>query len=90
MPAPKGNQHAKGARGNTTSYYDRLLAGKVIGRCWEWIDENFDKLSKKEKQYIALELAKKTAPKEINVNATLTAARLLFELDADNPGTTEE
>ena len=90
MAAPKGNQHAKGNKGNTTTYYDRLIAGKVIGRAWKWLDDNFDKLTKKEKQYIALELAKKTAPKEINVNATLTAAKLLSELDADDQGTTEE
>jgi len=53
-------------------HYDKRLKSKVIGRCWEYIDDNFHKLSETNKIKVSLELIKRDIPQKIEGEVTVT------------------
>ena len=72
MPAgaPKGSKNAEGNRGNTKTGADRLLMKRVVDKSWGIIEEALDnpKTTNKERKYIAMEIVKRTAPKDVSLH----------------------
>jgi hypothetical protein len=68
MPAPKGNQYAKGnPGGGHPTFVDETLRAKVIGKCWGWLDSNFDKFTEAQKMEVSLKICAKNTPQDIDV-----------------------
>lgn len=69
MPAPKGNNYAKGNKGGgRPTAINEELRGKAVNASWEVIYNILSGKTEPKKvtrEEIALELAKKTAPKEV-------------------------
>ena len=68
--APKGNKNGDGNKGNTKTGADRLLMKRVVDKSWGIIEEALDnpKITKKERRYIAMEIVKRTAPKDVSIH----------------------
>jgi len=66
-----GNQHAKGSKNNGRPVKSQeVLKIAVTNKCWDILKKSLTNPSvpEKTKLWIALEIAKKTAPTEINLN----------------------
>jgi len=80
MAAPTGNQNAKGNKGGgRPSAQDEEQKALVINKSWQIINEIFEGKRQPQKttqEEVALEIAKRTVPKEIKgdlgLNGTLT------------------
>lgn len=49
-----------------TSTQEKTIKELFVGKCWEYLNNNFQKFSQTNKIKIALELCKKDIPQEIN------------------------
>lgn len=81
MANPNGNPGNKG--GGRPSFQDEYLKSKMINKSWEWLNNNFDAMDKKSQQYIALELAKKSVPKDLNLNVRKSISDIINDIDND-------
>ena len=50
---------------NTTKY-EKTIKELFVGKCWEYLNENFHKFTDTNKIKIALELCKKDMPQEVS------------------------
>lgn len=81
MAAPKGNKFAKNSKGGgRPSVINEELRGKAVNASWELIydfltgEKQPEKVTREE---IALELAKKTAPKEVKGDLDLNGSLII-------------
>jgi len=78
MPAPKGNNFAKGNKGGgRLNGRDEAVKMFVVTKSWERIKDKFQKTKKtpqdeKDLDIISLEVAKKTIPKDINISGEIS------------------